>query len=69
MGELLTGVSEKDFPVQMVSPKGAIIGVGLTVTVKVNIAPAQGNAVVGVTEYMAVCGVRVGLTRVPVMRF
>ena len=39
-------------------------GTGFTVTVNVNVGATQ-DPVVGVTMYVAVCGVKVGLVKVP----
>ena len=51
---------------QTVAAMFVTAGLGLTVMVTVNAAPAQ-LPDVGVTVYVAVCGVFVGLVRLPVM--
>jgi hypothetical protein len=60
------GVTEKPTPVQVEGVTFAIVGFGFTVMVTVNVAPAHVPDF-GVTVYVAVCAVLVGLVRVPVI--
>jgi hypothetical protein len=65
-----TGVTLKPDSLHAVAVIGVIVGLGLTVTVTVKSAPTQLPSTtdeVGVTVYVAVCTVFVGLVRVPVM--
>jgi hypothetical protein len=61
-----TGLTVKSTPLQMETVISVIAGFGLTVTVTVNVAPGQ-LPEVGVTVYVAVCAVFVGLISVPVI--
>jgi hypothetical protein len=60
----LTGVTVNAAALHAVAVLAAIAGFGLTVIITVKIAPVQ-VAVAGVTVYVAVCAVLVGLVRVP----
>jgi hypothetical protein len=60
------GVEVKLPPLQIVAVMFVIAGFGLTVTITVNVAPGHPPAV-GVTVYVAVCAVFVGLVTVPVI--
>ena len=62
----LTGVTEKAAALHAVAVMAVTAGFGFTVTVSVNVAPTQVPDV-GVTVYVAVCAVFVGLVSVPVM--
>src|SRR5215472_6415557 len=62
----LTGVTLKLPPLQIVCVCAAMVGTGLTVTVTVKVEPVQ-LPDVGVTVYVAVCAVLVGLVSVPVI--
>ena len=62
----LTGLTVNNTPPQMVVLIGVITAVGLTVTVQVNVAFTPHKVDVGVTIYVAVCVVFVGLLNVPV---
>jgi hypothetical protein len=55
-----------DEPVQIDLVMLLIVGLGLTVTIRVKVEPAQVPEV-GVTVYVAVWAVLVGLVKVPVM--
>ena len=66
----LTGVDEKADALHAVAVIAVTAGFGFTVTVTVNVDPTQlPNAIddVGVTVYVAVCAVLVGLVSVPVI--
>ena len=63
---VFTGDTVKPVALQTVAVIFVIAGRGLTVTVTVKAAPTQ-LPDVGVTLYVAVCGVFVGLVRLPVM--
>jgi hypothetical protein len=63
---LFTGVVVKASPLQVALVMLEIAGLGLTVTINVKVEPAQVPEV-GVTVYVAVWGVLVGLVKVPVM--
>ena len=58
------GAILKTSPLQIVTILFAMTGFGLTVVVTVNVAPLH-NPLVGVTVYVAVCGILVGLVSVP----
>ena len=61
-----TGVAVNEMPLHTAAVIAVIEGFGLTVTVTVNVLPAQPPDV-GVTVYVAVCALLVGLVSVPVM--
>ena len=61
-----TGVVVNVDPLHTFTVMGLIAGVGFTVTVTVNVLPVQVPEV-GVTVYVAVCAVVVGLFNVPVI--
>jgi hypothetical protein len=63
---LFTGLTVNAVPLQTVVVRSWIEGLGLTVTVTVNVGPVQ-DPDVGVTVYVAVCVVLVGLVNVPVI--
>ena len=63
----LTGVTLKNTPLQVVVLIGVIDDVGFTVTVKVNGAFVPHKVDAGVTVYVAVCWLFVGLFKVPVI--
>jgi len=63
---IFIGVEVNVPPLHIVAVMSVTEGIGLTVTVTVNVAPVQLPAV-GVTVYIAVCGVFVGLVSVPLM--
>ena len=66
----LTGVTVKPTPLQVAAFIAVIAGVGLIVTVTVNVAPGQlpkATDEVGVTVYMAVCTVFVVLVSMPLI--
>ena len=69
VGTPLAGLTVNAVPLQTVAVCAGMAGTGLTVTVTVNVAPTQLPAApdVGVTVYVAVCAVLVGLTRVWLM--
>ena len=62
----LTGATVKAVALHIVAALPATAGRGFTVTVTVKFAPVQ-PPVTGVTVYVAVCGVFVGLVRVPLI--
>jgi hypothetical protein len=63
---LLTGVTVKLPPEQIVEAIPVTAGIGLIVTVTVNVEPVQLPAL-GVTVYVAVCAVFVTMESVPVI--
>src|SRR5664279_345486 len=62
----LTGDTVNNMPLHTVAVFAAITGTGLIVTVTLKAEPVQIPAV-GITLYIAVCGVLVGLVSVPVI--
>jgi hypothetical protein len=66
VGGLLTGTKFGEVPLQIVVASLGTAGFGFTVTVRVNDGPVQ-IPEVGVTVYVAVCTVLVGLVSVPFM--
>jgi hypothetical protein len=62
VGGLFTGIAVKALPLQIVSARAGITGVGFTVTITVNGAPGQPEA--GVTVYVSVAAVFVVLVSV-----
>ncbi len=62
----LTGVTVKAVALHVVAVLLAIAGTGFTVTVTVKVAPVHAPDS-GVTVYVAVCGVFVGLVSVPLI--
>ena len=67
LGGALAGVIVNVLPLQIVAVCEGTTGVGFTVTVMVKLLPGQGILVVGVTVYVAVCGIFVGFISVPDM--
>ena len=63
---LLFGVIVNASPLQIVAVLLAIAGFGLMVATTVNVGPLH-NPLVGVTVYVAVCGMFVGLVSVPLI--
>ncbi len=61
------GVTEKATPWQLTADIAVIAAIGFTDTVTVNVAPTPQLTVVGVTIYVAVCCVFVGLFNNPKM--
>ncbi len=62
----LVGVALKANPPQILVLIGVTPATGLMVTVYVNVVPAPQLTLVGVTIYVAVCAVLVGLVKLPV---
>jgi hypothetical protein len=61
------GVALKPTPLHVTAVIALIVAFGFTVTVTVNVAPAPQLTVDGVTVYVAVCVMLVGLLNVPVI--
>jgi len=66
VGDASVGVTVKDNPLHIAAVWGCTTGLGFTSTITVNVGPTQNGAIpdFGVTVYVAVCGVFVGLVRV-----
>ena len=67
IGAAFTGETVKLLALHIEVTCAGISGLGLTVTITVNVDPGQLPPIEGVTVYVAVCAVFVGLFNVPLI--